>query len=61
MKMKNYIPLCVCLLMTIFSVIVGILYPPTLNFYVLYAALWGIFTGIGIGINIYGSNNKTKL
>ena len=61
MKMKNYIPLCVCLLMTIFSVIVGILYPPTLNFYVLYAALWGIFTGIGIGISIYGSNNKTKL
>ena len=60
MKFKNYIPLCVCALMTIFSVIVGILYPPTLNFYVLYAAMWGVFTGMGISTLMNDNNDKTK-
>lgn len=61
MKFKNYLPLGVCILMTIFSVIVGLLYPPVLNFYVFYAAMWGVFSGVAIATIINkDDNDKTK-
>ena len=60
MNFNSPIILCLCGLMTLFSIVIGTLYPPaTISFYPLYSGIWGIFTGMAFAAYMNG-NDKTK-
>lgn len=61
MRFNSLIVLGLCTLMTIFSIIIGTLYPPaTISFYPLYAGIWGVFTGMSFATYINDRDKDKK-